>query len=241
MAIDFDGTLAPIVADPDRVRVPPPTRALLARSARLPSVRVAVVSARPMRDLREHLPGRGLLRAAQYSLEGLAAPPARRRRTIRRDARALRALLEPIVARFPGAWIEDKGLTLGVHYRGLRQTRSAALLRALEPARREAKRLGFTAEGGRRVIDFVPSGYDKGRALQALIRRTRPAATFYFGDSAGDESAFAVLGRKDYPVRVGAGTTGAAYRVREHRDVARFLRALVACRVGRTGLKEVTG
>jgi trehalose 6-phosphate phosphatase len=51
---------------------------------------------------------------------------------------------------------------------------------------------------------------------------------FYFGDTAGDEPAFAALGRSGFAVRVGPGPTTAPYRVRGPRDVARFLRAIAA-------------
>ena len=80
-------------------------------------------------------------------------------------------------------------------------------------------------------MDFVPARYDKGRALRALRRRVRPAVTFYFGDTDGDEPAFASLGRTDFAVRVGSGLTAAPYRVRGPGDVARFLKALVAVRM----------
>jgi trehalose 6-phosphate phosphatase len=232
VVLDFDGTVAPIASRPDRVRVPAGTLREIERAARLRGVRVAALSARPLRDLARYLPVRGVLRVAQYGLEGVDPLRPERRKTIRAGVERLRELLEPVVERQPGAWIEDKRLTVAVHYRDLSPRRRAALLRDLAPILSRARRLGFHAERGRRVIDFVPSPYDKGRALRSLRRRVRPAVTFYFGDTAGDEPAFAALGKTDFPVRVGAGPTAAPYRVRGPGDVARFLRALVALRTG---------
>lgn len=227
VVLDFDGTLAPIVSRPDRVRVPAPTLRSLRRAARMSGIRIATLSARPMRDLARYLPVPGMLRVAQYGLEGGDAPGARRLRSFRAGVATLRGWLEPVAAAVRGARIEDKRLTIAVHYRDVEPRRRGALVRALSRVAARAARLGFHVERGWRVLDFVPARYDKGRALRMLRRRVRPAVTFYFGDTAGDEPAFAALGRSDFPVRVGAGPTAAPYRVRGPEDVARFLRALV--------------
>jgi len=230
VALDFDGTLAPIVSRPDRVRVPEPTLRSLARAVRLRGVRVAALSARPMRDLARYLPVRGVLRVAQYGLEGGDDPGPRRLRAIASGVEALRRAIEPLAASVPGAWIEDKRLTVALHYRDVAPSRRGALVRALSRVVARAGRLGFHVERGRQVLDLVPRGYDKGRAIRVLRRRVRPAVTFYFGDTAGDEPAFAALGSSDFAVRVGPGPTQASYRVRGPEDVARFLRALARMR-----------
>ncbi|MGE5176750.1 MAG: trehalose-phosphatase [Hyphomicrobiales bacterium] len=230
VVFDFDGTLAPIVRKPDAVRLPADTRRLLRRAARLPRVRVALLSARPMADLDRYAPKDGLLRLAQYGLEGAVAPPLATRRRIRRGVSRLRARLREVAARHPGAWIEDKKLSIAVHDRGLSAARRAALHRALRPVAALGRTLGFHVAPGRRVLDFVPAAWNKGRALRAVRRKTAPAVTFYFGDSESDEPAFAALGARDFAVRVGVGTTSAGYRVRSPRDMARFLRTLVRLR-----------
>ncbi|MGE5178659.1 MAG: trehalose-phosphatase [Bacteroidota bacterium] len=228
VVFDFDGTLAPIVMSPDRVRVPAETMRAIEEAARLPRVRIAALSARPMRDLARYLPVRRVLRVAQYGLEGGDGPGAERRRRIASGVKALRELLTPIASSWRGTWIEDKRLTIALHYRRVSAPRRGALLRALARVVSRARRLGFHPEPGRMVLDFVPSGYDKGRALRMLANRVRPAVLFYFGDTAGDEPAFAALGRSGFAVRVGPGPTKAPYRVRGPRDVARFLRAIAA-------------
>jgi trehalose-phosphatase len=237
VVFDFDGTLAPIVMRPDRVRVPAETMRAIEEAARLPRVRIAALSARPMRDLARYLPVRRVLRVAQYGLEGGDAPTPGRRRRIESSVSVLRGWLEPLAAAYRGAWIEDKRLTIAMHYRAVSAARRGALMDALARLAKRARRIGFHPEPGRMVLDFVPSGYDKGRALRTLARRVRPAAMFYFGDTAGDEPAFAALGRSGFAVRVGPGPTKAPYRVRGPRDVARFLRAIAAQGAGprRTG------
>ena len=85
---------------------------------------------------------------------------------------------------------------------------------------------------GAQVVDFVPSGQDKGRALRRLRSWLQATVVFYFGDSAGDEPAFSALGKGDFPVRVGRSATCARYRVTGIEGVTRFLDAVAASRAG---------
>lgn len=230
IAFDLDGTLAPIVVEPDRARVPASTQRLLAALAADGGLMVAIVSARRERDLRRLLPVRGIRRIAQYGLEGATAPSVAERARWRHKARRVLRLLEPIAAATPGSWIEDKGMTVSLHDRLVPPTKLPALSRALRIAAVKAERFGFCPTRGIRVTDFVPRGYDKRYAIEALRRSARGAPAIYFGDSGGDEPAFAALGSGDFPVRVGTGTTRARYRARGPADVARFLRRLVELR-----------
>ena len=228
LAFDLDGTLAPIASRPEAASVGRATQALLARAASLPGVRVVVISARPLRDLRRLVPDTRVAKIAQYGLEGPLAPHHETRRLLRKAVRAMAARLELAVQPFRGAWIERKGLSVAVHHRALSPRRRAALHRRLRVEERAAEALGLGTQLGDRVNDFVPIGYHKGRALDALRARIRAGMTTFFGDSAGDEPAFAALAPTDISVRVGRGPTAARYRVRGPHDVTRFVRALVA-------------
>jgi trehalose 6-phosphate phosphatase len=235
VAVDFDGTLARIQSRPDRVHVSPATLRSLRRLTRNGprGPRVALVTARPRRDLDRLLPVPGLLHATQYGLEGPTGPPARERARWRRGAREMERLLEPVAARIPGAWIERKGMTVALHDRRVSHRRMSELKRMLRRVTREGRALGFEPARGRRVTDFVPSGYDKGKAVRLLQGRLDPSVIVYFGDSEADEPAFAALGPRDFPVRVGPGPTRARYRVRGPGEVARFFRELLRLRTDR--------
>ncbi len=233
LALDLDGTLAPIVRRPERVRVAPRTRRLIQRAALARGIRVAVVSARPRSVLRRLLPARGVLAIAQYGIEGPLVPASLDRRAARRACARIARALDRAAEGVPGARVERKGLTVALHDRGVAARRLGPLRRAVARiARGEARRLGFHLVPGRRASDFVPAGFDKGSALRALIAAFRPATTFYFGDSPGDEAAFRALRRGGFPVRVGPGPTRAAYRVGDLRGVTRVLAAVIRLRSG---------
>jgi len=231
LALDVDGTIAPIVAKLGRARVPAATLRVLDRLTRMQGVTVALVSARSRRVLRQLVDLPRARVAAQYGLEGVVGPAASHRRRWRRGAARIAALLEPMAEAVPGAVLERKSMAVALHDRGVARGRFPALRRALRRAAAAARPLGFGPVRGHRVTEFVPRGYDKGRALR-MLRRRYAGVVFYFGDSDADEPAFAVLGRNDFAVRVGPGRTRARYRVRGPGEVVRFLRSFISLRSG---------
>jgi len=236
VVLDLDGTIAPIARRPDLARVPASTLRWIGRAVRGSKTRIAILSARPGPDLARLVPVRGVVRIGQYGLDGPLAPPARVRAQLRRRCARVAAALRPLVRAVPGALLEAKGLTVAVHSRGVKSEEKRRLLTAglLSVASGEARRQGFTSVPGSLVVDFVPRGHDKGRALRTLRARLTPRAIFYFGDSDGDEPAFSALTKRDFPVRVGREKTRARYRVMGIGGVARFLEAVAASRAGTT-------
>ena len=232
LALDLDGTIAPIVAKLGRARVPAATLQMLDRLTRTRGVTVALVSARSRRVLGRLVPVPRARLAALYGLEGVVAPAASLRKRWRRGARRIAALMEPIAEAFPGTVLERKSMAVALHDRGVAAGRFPALRRALRRAATAARPLGFEPARGHRVTEFVPRGYDKGRALTMLRRRYAPDVVLYFGDADADEPAFAALRRNDFPVRVGPGRTRARYRVRGPAEVVRFLRSFLSLRSG---------
>ena len=232
VALDFDGTIATIASEPQRVRLSQAILRRLRRAAAASGVTLVVVSARRGKDLAWLLPVPRLRIAAHYGLEGPLAPSPALRRRYRRAATRIQDMLAPLVAAYPGAWLEPKGMTVSLHDRPVPPARLGALHRATSRIARGARQLGFDAVRGSRVTEFVPRGYDKGRVLTSLRRQVEPGVVFYFGDSEADEPAFAKLRNGDFGVRVGSGATGARYRVRGPEEVARFLDALVSLRAG---------
>lgn len=234
IGLDLDGTLAPIVRRPELAQVPSRTRGILAGAARARRVRIVIVSARSLTDMGELLPVNGIGRMGQYGLEGALAPPPRTRSRIRRSCRLAAPILARAVADIPGAWIETKGLTFAVHDRGVAPARLHTLRRAVARAVPIVRRMGFVPASGRRVTDFIPIGFDKGTALRGAVAKYRPQTVFYFGDSLSDEPAFRTMGRGDFPVRVGSGTTRARFRVADLRGVTRVLSAAIRLRARAT-------
>jgi trehalose 6-phosphate phosphatase len=222
LAFDFDGTLAPIVEDPQRAVLPDTTRALL--SALAARRRCAVLSGRALDDLRARLAGLPLVAlVGNHGLEIAGEPPPE---GLRAGVHAWSAELAERLAHLPGVRIEDKGLTLSVHFRG-----APAPERAEAEIRAAADGLpGARVFGGKAVVNVAPQGApDKGDALAALLAVAPTPAALYVGDDETDEPAFALAA--DAPVlgvRVGpAAATRAEHVLPDQGLIDALLDALV--------------
>jgi trehalose-phosphatase len=177
---------------------------------------------------------KGVRLVGLYGLADRSIPAAKRERW-RRRIRILERTAAEAFDGIRGAWLERKGLALAAHDRGVRDPREARrFAAALRTVRREATRLGMRATGGRKVVEFIPREEGKDVAVRRLLRATQARRAVYFGDSAADDPVFALLRRPGgvhgLGVRVGAGATRAAFRVRALADVRKFLDRLVAAR-----------
>ncbi len=238
LCLDYDGTLSPIVRDPAAARLAGSTRELLRRLSASEKITLAVISGRGLEDVRERVGLEDAIYAGNHGLEirGPAVdylnPSARRARPV---LRAAVRKLDRELAAFPGAQVEDKGLTLSVHYRRVRppdrEPVRRAVFRLIAPARsRRAVRVGE----GKMVIEIrPPTPWNKGNAVN-LLRRTEARRNpegllaVYAGDDRTDEDAFRALGKEEITIKVGSpgSKTLARYRLSGVGEVREFLRRL---------------
>lgn len=198
VALDFDGTLAPIVADPEAARAHPAVPPVLERLADL-GVRVAVVTGRPAAVAVEYgaLVGvRGLVVLGHYGLQRWEAGEVSSPQDVAGVAVArerLPGMLRELGAA-EGTWVEDKELAVAVHTR--RSADPAATLDLLRgPLAHLAAETGLVVEPGRMVLELRPPGADKGAAVRSLVEAERPSAVAFVGDDLGDLPAFDEVGR----------------------------------------------
>jgi trehalose 6-phosphate phosphatase len=245
LAFDFDGTLAPIVVDPDAAQMRATTRELLGRAAaQYPTV---VISGRTRADTRRRVAGLPLREViGNHGAEAIAdrlgrdapsQPPPRlpRGRSADLPAHRWRAELESVLGAFPGVFIEDKGFSLAIHYRQSRQkkrARAAILAAVAAIERREAARV----MGGKQVVNLLPEGAPhKGIALERARARLGCDTALYVGDDDTDEDVFALNqpGRL-LGVRVGERSASHAdYYLRGQREIDSLLRTLIRMRAER--------
>ena len=192
VAVDFDGTLAPIVTFPEDARpAPGALDALTALTGRLGAV--AVVTGRSAGELialarLDAVPGLRVL--GHYGLEewydgNLSSPdpsPA---------VEEARMRLRPMLAQAPrGVHVEDKGHSLVVHTRPAADP-AGALGRLTPAVEHLAEDLGLEVVPGRMVLELRPPGVDKGIAVRRLLDEVNASAVLYAGDDLGDLAAFA--------------------------------------------------
>jgi len=238
LLLDFDGTLAEFNPDPAAPELTPERWHLLNQIASEPGVSLGIVSGRRLDDLRartrlpDHVYHAGLhgleieingdrtthpdLGAAEERMDGLAD------------------CLRRLTTEFPGALIEDKGVSVAVHARPLEFHLHEKLF-----ARADILAVPWIVEGharrleGNEVVEYLPniSGH-KGEAtkwIQARVEATfaKPAWVAYIGDDITDEDAFRAIDL-GIGVLVGLRPTSATHKLDGIADVDRFLRWLAA-------------
>jgi len=206
VGLDFDGTLSPIVDDPERAHIHPAARDVLVALSR--EVRaVAVITGRPARQVLDlggleevgtAMAGAGseLYVFGQYGNERWSS--SRRRILSPRPPRGL-ATFERELPRLlrehdaSAAYVEDKGLAVAVHTRRLPQPEEAfaALLPALTGL---AERHDLVVEPGRNVVEVRSPGMHKGVAVRTLAEELQAGGFLFAGDDLGDLQAFEALG-----------------------------------------------
>jgi trehalose 6-phosphate phosphatase len=198
LLLDFDGTLAPIVDRPEDARPLPAAIEAIEALRRRGDVDVAVVSGRGLDDARSLSRLEGIAFAGNHGME-IEGPGLRE---VHEEAAAARPVLDEVqaevrgaLADIEGALVEDKGLTLSVHYRLVRDDEVERVRDAVRSA--TASREALRVTEGKRVLEIRPRvDWHKGRAVEFLLEHLRPphgAPVLYLGDDTTDEDAFRAL------------------------------------------------
>ncbi|MCM3614391.1 trehalose-phosphatase [Microbacterium enclense] len=238
VALDFDGTLSPLVDEPMSARMTPGARAALDELAALPRTVVALVSGRSLghlREIAEHADDSPVWLAgshgAQYWVPGTGVEATA-------DAASDLALRDRLfdeassaTAEMAGVWIEPKEYGLGVHTR----TADAETARAARGLVDELVRVAaptWRRRTGHDILEFAFRHEGKDSAIARLRERVGASAVLFAGDDVTDEDALRSLGPGDLGIRVGGGETAATLRVDDIDafvavldDVARLRRA----------------
>lgn len=227
IAFDFDGTLAAIVSDPPAAKMLPSIRSLLVEVATLyPTV---VISGRLRADLEHRLVGIPL--RAVVGNHGMEPEPG----MIRPLAKKWLALFAPLVHPASGIFIEDKGLTMAIHYRHAKNE-SAARATILNIATSIADAQIIE---GKCVVNLLPiHASNKAQALLTLWQRFHCHRAIFVGDDDTDESVFELCtkGMQLLGIHVGYSQhSHAQYYLKNQRTIDRLLKQLLSLRTKVSG------
>ncbi|VVE11762.1 trehalose-phosphatase [Pandoraea terrigena] len=215
---DLDGTLAPIAARPDAVRLPGDTASVLASLFQRTCGAIAVVSGRAIDDID------GLLAPLRVPAAGLHGAEIRhadgelvRTEGHAADTERIAAMIAPLhalVAQHPGLLLENKGSALALHYRGAPELASVARDTMCTLAELHAER--FVLQPGKLVFELRPRHVSKGRAITTLLSEAPFAGRtpLFAGDDLTDEAGFAdVNALGGITIKIGDGQTCARHRL----------------------------
>lgn len=222
VASDFDGTLAPIAANPSDAIAERATLIALRALSQLPQTHVAVISGRALGDLASrvrdveelHLVGsHGSEFEAGFS-PPLEASAVDLLRQLKQDVAV-------VAAECPGCYVEEKPASLAFHYRNADAASSATAIAAI--LRGPGRLPGVFLRHAKMAIELSVVETNKGVALQRLRQRLGASAVLFLGDDTTDEDAIATLCGPDIGIKVGIGPTRAQFRVYDSGDVGRVL------------------
>lgn len=222
---DIDGTLVDIAPTPWEVRLERELLELIRRLHQVSGGALALISGRSIADIDSILHGARLPVAGQHGVERRDSNDQISRHHFRADKLAsARARLNEVAARHPGLLLEDKGLSLALHYRTSPALGSFAhrLMRTVQAE------IGpdYTVLTGKRIVEIKPSGKDKGQAVSEFMAEEpfKGRVPVFVGDDATDEYGFAVVNSLGgHSIKVGRGRSGARWRVADVEAVRSWL------------------
>lgn len=231
MATDYDGTISPLVSDPEKAYPHAEAVRTLRAIATLPSTSAAVISGRALKDLAalSRLPVEVKLVGSHGSEFDIGFV-----HEIDPEARELLdAIIDgfrSVAARFAGVHVEVKPASAALHVRNASEDDAA---RALDIVRGDlALRPGVQVTEGKSVIELSVVPTDKGNALDIIRHQEAASAAVFFGDDVTDEAAFRSLTGPDVGVKIGDGDTAAEFRVQSTEEVLAALAFLLDERRG---------
>lgn len=220
-AFDLDGTLAPIVAEPDEIQIP---ESILAELIILNKwAGVAVITGRSRTDALLHLGFAPKYLVGNHGAEGLPGLEGQEEKFIG----LAKNWEEQLQAIFPdaddlGIFIENKGPTISIHYRNCTSDHSvhSMIVDAIEKLTPRPKR-----KGGKYIENLIPAqAPDKGTAMLHLMRYSGALKGFFVGDDVTDEDIFGLPGDHIFTVHVGFDSkTKARYVLLNQQEMSRLL------------------
>lgn len=237
--LDYDGTLTPIVETPQKALISGGTKELLQKLAKKHYCKLGIISGRPLQDLKNTIGIDSVIYAGNHGLE-IDGPKIRfesqvsprLKSIIRNIADVLRKRLSSI----KGVLIEDKGLTLSIHYRLVGKEDLPVFEKIIsEVTHSYIVRDKIKVNPGKKVYEIKPPvKWDKGKvviwlfAREQFISKGKDVLPIYIGDDITDEDAFKVLKRKGLTIFVGRPRDSKAdYYLKNTDEVAEFLRLIL--------------
>ena len=223
IALDFDGTLAPLVDDPEASCMIPPARHALEKLTALSGVTVAIVTGRAIDSVQRVAdPLKEWFLVGSHGIEVLSPGDVTSYETPWLVPVDLTEAFGSVMKAHAGTRLELKPFGLALHTRGVEQS----VAQDAESAAREvcdAWGTDLELRTGHGIVECSIQEATKGDGIVEVRRRLRPSAVLFAGDDRTDEDGFAVLEAQDVGIRVGGGETIAPHRLADASAVAEAL------------------
>jgi len=173
---DYDGTLTPIVERPELADMPERTRQVLRALAQQHRFRIGIMSGRALAELKDKVGISDIIYAGNHGLEiegpgfNFVNPQAEEAKPV---LRVLYQVLSKNLETIKGVLVEDKGLTLSVHYRMVEESKAEEVKSIFERyvgGAQAASQVRITT--GKKVYEVRPAvAWDKGKTTKFLMNK----------------------------------------------------------------------
>jgi trehalose-phosphatase len=239
---DYDGTLTPIVDRPEMANLAEDTRRSIRSLARQRRFTLGVISGRALGDLKDKVGISGIIYAGNHGLE-IEGPGISFVNPVAEELKPILGIMHYVLSRalgtIRGVFVENKGLSLSIHYRLVEERRAREVERIVKQVVGGAEAAGQARiTSGKKVYEVRPAViWDKGKAVKLLVKRCGKGGRnsgllpIYVGDDLTDEDGFRVIENYVNGISVFVGEEGqpttARYFLKSPVEVATFLDMLL--------------
>ncbi len=237
LLLDYDGTVIPIKKYPSLAILSEKTKYLISNLTNHPNIFVGIVTGRSLKDIMSIIGIKNLCFAANHGFEIYY----KKQKWIHPDAKNIAPKLKQILADLnrelkavEGTYIENKGLSISVHYRNVKPKYVPFIKRTLKNVT-SLHDSSLKLTSGKKVFEIRPNiEWNKGQAIIKILKLQRAmgkSIIIFIGDDKTDEDAFRLLPSGSITVRVGRNkSTHARYYVRSFLEVHQFLKEIIFVR-----------
>lgn len=217
---DYDGTLAPIVNDPDQAFLRLKTKKLLDNLYRVS--KIGIISGRSLSDLKTRIDFKTDFISGTHGLESIFSS-GKEHKEYQIFFKGLQTILNEM---FPELTFEKKTIGFTIHYRNLDDSKEivSSILELLNTFP-EIKIIG-----GKKVLNILPNRpHNKGWVMQKLLQHNPDANFLYIGDDTTDEDIFKIKNERLLSIRVGKSLkTSAPLFINNQKEIDQFLWSILS-------------
>ncbi len=237
--LDCDGTLTPIVDTPDKAVISQETKKLLDSLAQKKNCRVAIISGRALVDIKERVGLKNIIYSGNHGFE-IEGPKIKYELVLpvgyKKILQRIKVKLKEKLSGIKGAFVEDKNLSLALHFRLVDKEQRASVKTIFhETTIVYLVKNKIRIKPGKKVLEVRPPlPWDKGKvvlwllARQEALLKSQKIIPIYIGDDLTDEDAFKALKNRGLTIFVGnTDSSQAKYYVKDVKEVHDFLKCIL--------------
>ncbi|MFN3739318.1 MAG: trehalose-phosphatase [Thermodesulfovibrionales bacterium] len=231
--LDFDGTLVPIQKDPSKCFLSEDIKKQLKLLAHSKNIYLTIISGRSLSDIKKRVGLRKICYGGNHGFD-ISCPSLRYTHPKALSAKPIinhvKQQLQKEIKNIKGAFLEDKGYSLSLHFRSVKEEYIHPLkIIFYKKVKGFLKKKLLTVMRGKMVLELIPdASWNKGKAVLYILRRLgKDYLPIYIGDDQTDETAFETLKKSGITIQVGKSKkTSARYYLKDYREVSQLLQQI---------------